>query len=395
MAYSLGLSLYHMATRRDAAPKGQRPARPAGRLIWLHAPHAEAARSVAELAARLVAEDGHPILLTCPASLPAMEGVTLQPPPMDSLAEAKAFLDHWRPEAIIMAEGELRPAILHEAAERNIPLMMVDGRLPYITPERDGWYPGLVRATLALFQPLLAVDQKAAKAFRRAGADAEAVGRMEEPSAALSCTEAERAAMAKTFGTRPVWLAAALPEAEENAVIEAHRSALRLSHRLLLIIAPEDQARAIPMAERMETQEGWTVARRAAEDDPDAETEVYIADTAAEYGLWYRLAPITYLGGSLSGTGCLRDPLEAAALGSAILHGPRPGPFGSVFGRLGAVRGARSVASPLDLAESLGDLLAPDRAARLAQAAWGVASDGVEVTDRVIQELRRALGEDT
>ena len=117
-------------------------------------------------------------------------------------------------------------------------------------------------------------------------------------------------------------------------------------------------------------------------------------DSAEEYGLWYRLAPITFLGGSLSGTGCHRNPMEAAALGSAIIHGPRPGPWGASFGRLGAARGARSVASTADLTEALTDLLAPDRMARLAGAAWGVCADGVEATDRTVRLIRQMLGEE-
>jgi len=174
-------------------------------------------------------------------------------------------------------------------------------------------------------------------------------------------------------------------------VIAAHRAALRLAHRLLLIVVPQDPARVAPLAEKMEKEEGWTVALRAEEQEPDPETEVYIADSANEFGLWYRLAPITFLGGSLAGTGCARDPLEPAALGSAILYGPRPGLYGATFGRLGAARAARAVGSPNDLAEALGDLLSPDRAARLAQAAWTVASDGAEVTERVIVMIRRIL----
>ncbi|MFZ9199684.1 MAG: hypothetical protein ACO22Z_10070, partial [Paracoccaceae bacterium] len=90
--------------------------------------------------------------------------------------------------------------------------------------------------------------------------------------------------------------------------------------------------------------------------------------------------------------GALRDPLEPAALGSAIIYGPRPGPYGATFGRLGAARAARAVGSATDLAEALGDLLAPDRAALAAQAAWTVASDGAEVTEKVLQRLRQLLG---
>ena len=214
---------------------------------------------------------------------------------------------------------------------------------------------------------------------------------MEEDSAALPCLEAERAALARTLGTRPVWLAASLPEMEETSIIAAHRAALRMAHRLILIIVPQDPTRADPLARRLEAEEGWSVALRSAEQEPEPETEVYIADSASEYGLWYRLAPITFLGGSLLGQGCGRDPLEPAALGSAIVYGPRPGAFGTTFGRLGAARAARAVTSGADLGEALGDLLSPDRTARLAQAAWAVASDGAEVTEHVMTLIRRVM----
>jgi 3-deoxy-D-manno-octulosonic-acid transferase len=394
MAYSLGLTLYNLASRRAGSPVAERPPRPAGSLVWLHAPAAEPARAMLELGRRLADEDGVPVLLTCPDPLPERDGLVIQPPPADNPADARAFLEHWRPDVAIFAEGELRPALLHEAVERRLPLMMVGGRNPCFIKERDGWYPGLMRGLLGHFRTVLTVDEPSARAFRKAGATPEAVevtGKLEEESAALPCLEAERDSLARQFATRPVWLAAALPEAEEAAVIAAHRAALRLAHRLLLIVVPQDPARVAPLATKMEKEEGWTVALRAEEQEPDPETEVYIADSTNEFGLWYRLAPITFLGGSLAGNGCMRDPLEPAALGSAILYGPRPGLYGATFGRLGAARAARAVGSATDLAEALGDLLSPDRAARLAQAAWTVASDGAEVTESVIVMIRRIL----
>lgn len=391
MAYSLGLTLYNLANRREAPTAAEWPERPAGRLAWLHAPGAEAARSMMELARRLQEDDGIAVLVTCGDPLARRRGILTGYPPVDAPADARAFLEHWKPEIAVFAEGELRPALLHEALDRKIPLMMVGARVPSFLRERDGWYPGLMRGLLAEFKVILAVDETSARAFRKAGATSSAVevaGRLEEESAALPCLEAERDALARQFATRPVWLAASLPEAEESAVISAHRAALRLAHRLLLIVVPQDGARSTALADRMRQEEGWTVALRAEDEEPDSETEVYITDGDGEFGLWYRLAPITFLGGSLAGTGCLRDPLEPAALGSAILYGPRPGIFGATFGRLGAARAARAVGSATDLAEALGDLLSPDRAARLAQAAWLVASDGAEATDRCLQILR-------
>ena len=253
-----------------------------------------------------------------------------------------------------------------------------------------------MRSALARFRAIMAVDEAAARAFRKGGAALSSVavtGRMEEEGVVLPGVEAERAELARLLAARPVWFAAGVTEAEEEAVLHAHRKALQHSHRLLLILMPEDPARAAPLAERLEA-EGWAIAQRAQDEEPEPEIEIFVADSPAEYGLWYRLAPVSFLGGSLLGKGPTRTPMEAAALGSAILHGPRTGVAGPVFARLGAARATRAVASANDLGDALGDLLAPDRAARLAQAAWAVASDGAEVTEIILTRIRAIMDGD-
>ena len=396
MASSLGLTLYNLGQRREPGEGASRPPRPAGRLVWLHAPGEGLLSPMRALARRLVAEDGLPVLLTAPAPMPPLPGVIIQPPPADSPADARAFLDHWRPEIAIFAGGQLRPAVMHEAGERQIPMLVVNGKAPAFLRERDGWYPGLMRSALARFRAIMAVDEAAARAFRKGGAALSSVavtGRMEEEGVVLPGVEAERAELARLLAARPVWFAAGVTEAEEEAVLHAHRKALQHSHRLLLILMPEDPARAAPLAERLEA-EGWAIAQRAQDEEPEPEIEIFVADSPAEYGLWYRLAPVSFLGGSLLGKGPTRTSMEAAALGSAILHGPRTGVAGPVFARLGAARATRAVASANDLGDALGDLLAPDRAARLAQAAWAVASDGAEVTEIILTRIRAIMDGD-
>lgn len=348
------------------------------------------------LARRLVEEDGLPVLLTAPVNLAPVPGVIMQAPPVDSPVDARVFLDHWQPEIAIFAGGQLRPAVMHETAERKIPMLVVNGKAPAFLRERDGWYPGLMRSALGRFRAIFAVDEAAARAFRKGGAALSSVavtGRMEDEGAVLPALEAERAALARLLGARPVWFAAGVTEAEETAVLQAHRIAMHHSHRLLLILMQEDQARSSALAQRLEA-EGWNVAQRALDQEPEPDVEVFIADNPAEYGLWYRLAPVSFLGGSLLGKGPVRNPMEAAALGSAILHGPRTGLSGPVFGRLGAARATRAVATATDLGEALSDLLAPDRAARLAQAAWAVASEGAEVTESILTRIRAIMDGD-
>lgn len=396
MASSLGLTLYNLGQRRELGEGETRPPRPVGRLLWLHAPGEAMGSPMRALARRLVEEDGLPVLITAPVQVAPLPGVIMQPPPVDSPVDARAFLDHWRPEIALFAGGQLRPAVMHEAAERKIPMLLVNGTAPAFLRERDGWYPGLMRSALGRFRAILAVDEASARAFRKGGAALSSVavtGRMEEEGVVLPALEAERAALARLLAARPVWFAAGVTEAEEAPVLQAHRTALHHSHRLLQILMPENPDRATPLAQRMES-EGWVVAQRALEEEPEPEVEVFVVDNPAEYGLWYRLAPVTFLGGSLLGKGPVRNPMEAAALGSAILHGPRMGTAGPVFARLGVARATRAVATAKDLGDALGDLLAPDRAARLAQSAWAVASDGAEVTEGILGRIRSIMDGD-
>lgn len=407
MVTSLGRRLYNLTARAPQPQQSEpaKPLRPNRQMVWLHAPQPTATLGLLALAQRLIEEDGLAVVLTCPEPLPgplslhsplspknSALSLIHQTPPADTDAENRAFLDHWRPGLIVISDGEIRPSLLQEAARRGVAVVMADARPPYLPRGRDGWYPGLMRESLGGLNHVMALDEAAARSFRKAGAArVEATGRLAEQSAALPCLETERAALAALMATRPVWLAACVAPEEEAAVIAAHRATLRLAHRLLLILVPQDPARATELARQMEAEEGWIVAQRGLEQEPEPDIEVYIPDNASEYGLWYRLAPITFLGGSLAGAGVARNPMEPAALGSAIVHGPRPGSHGAALDRLGAARAARAVASSQDLAEALADLLSPDRSARYAQAAWTVTSEGSATTEAALGLIRSLL----
>lgn len=368
------------------------PARPAGRVAWLHAPAPEAAQGLGPLARGLTgARLAEAVVVTCPGlgGCPGGQVVALPPDKPQAVA---AFLDHWRPDLGIWADGALRPVLLHMAAARGVPMLLADGRAPDLPGAR--WWPRLMPGLMAPFRHVLVQDEGARRLFLRAGAESGAVqvtGPLEVPSRILPVNEAERAALARTIGTRPVWLAMGVPEAEDDAIAAAHLSALRSAHRLLLVLVPDTPARAAALQARLAEQFGLETARRSIDEEPGEEAQVYIADTEGEMGLWYRLAPMTWCGGTLSGPGPLRHPFEAAAMGSAILHGPETGAEGESFGRLHRAGGSRVVRVAADLGEAVGDLLAADRCARLAQAGWDVASAGAEATQLALDLAARLL----
>ncbi len=409
MGRSLALGLYLLgAAGGDDGPLTDRPARPDGCLIWLHMPGGDGgAGALSQLARRLLRErpglrflvtaggPGAPDLSDYPAGSLADKA-----PPERSRA-VRAFLAHWRPDILILPGPDLPPALITETDARRIPMILVDVRLgagAFGTGLSAAlWRRGMDRSLLSRFRRVMTEDPDAAEHVTRLSGGSVTVdvaGPMEDTPDPPPCSEAERDALATLLRARPVWAAMSVPEVEEDAVIGAHTQAMRLAHRMLLILVPADAARVPVIADRLD-RAGWVVALRAREQEPDPEVQVLIADDDSELGLWCRLAPVTFMGGTLAGGGDAgRSPLEPAALGSAILCGPHGGAHAAVYARLGAARALRLVRTPAALADAVADLIAPDRAAQLAHNAWTASSGGAEVADRIAEAVLEALDAD-
>jgi len=360
MSGSLGLALYLIAAARAAEGAGvELPPPPRGEpCVWLHAPEGGATlRAILALAGRLRDErPGLGLVLTHPAGALPREAslprgcLALPALPDDPTLMRRAFA-RWAPAVVVIGDGPLPVALIHAAEQEDRHAFLVGAGPPRMDP-RWGALPGLQRALLRRLRRILARDAAAERALRRAGARpwrVEDGGLMAETSTPLPCNPAEREALAQRLGGRPLWLAVAVPEAEEGAVLAAHRAAQRLVHRLLLVLVPADPARGAALAAAAAGL-GLRAARRSAEEEPDDDDHVYIADTEGELGLWYRLAPVTFMGGTFGGSpgggspdgGASghatalsgRDPMEAAALGSAVVHGPARGAHADSYARL-------------------------------------------------------------
>ena len=123
------------------------------------------------------------------------------------------------------------------------------------------------------------------------------------------------------LGDRPVWLAASTHPGEESLIARVHRTVAETHPGLLTIIAPRHPDRGPALSAEL------NAPRRAAGQDPPQDAGIWIADTMGELGLWYRLAPIAFVGRSLIRSGGGQNPLEPARLGCCIAVGPYTGNF--------------------------------------------------------------------
>src|SRR5690606_31702674 len=154
--------------------------------------------------------------------------------------------------------------------------------------------------------------------------------------------------------------------ADEEVALAAHRRVLASDPRALLVVAPRYPARGGDIADRAALA-GLTACRRRQAALPGDDTQVYVADTLGEMGLWYRLCPAVVMGGSFGGVGG-HNPWEPARLGAAVLHGPDTANFAEDYAALDAAGAAMCLGD----AEALGAALGRDLSA-MAPRATGLA----------------------
>lgn len=318
--------------------------RPDGTLIWMHGASVGEAMSMLPLIDALLARsDAHVLVTTGTVTSAARLAPALpehafhQFVPVDTAPAVQRFLDHWSPDLAIWIESELWPRLISETANRKIPMALVNARLSERSFRRWRRAAGMARALLGGFGTILTQDQETAGRLAALGADASFSGNLKAlvnvPEPDAETLVAFEAALAG----RPVWLAASTHEGEEKGLLQAQHH-LSAHAKALLILAPRHPERGDALA-AMARAEGLSLARRSEGSLPGADCQVFLADTLGEMGLWYRLAPITFVGGSLVPRGG-HTPFEPIACGSAVLHGRHVDNFATAYRALDTGGGA-------------------------------------------------------
>jgi 3-deoxy-D-manno-octulosonic-acid transferase len=377
-------------------------ARPAGPLVWLHAASVGEAASLLAFIDRLSRERPSLNLLVTTGTVTSARLLEARLPPgcarhqyvpVDRPGYVKRFLDHWRPDLAIWVYSELWPNLVAATQARGVPTILLNARMSQRSFARWQRWPGIIGPLLDGFALCLAQDSVQLERLRRLGARAaDTVGDLRSAAAPLPADDAVHDHLKAMIAGRPSWLAASTHPGEEDAAAAAH-AALKASHpRLLTLIVPRHPARAGEIEASL-VASGLTVARRSRGEAIAPDTDIYLGDTLGEMGVFYRLADIAFVGGSMTPRGG-HNPLEPARLGCAILHGKDMSNCAAVARDLAAAGGAITVADADDLATQLGRLL-DDPAARqlLAVAAEAVAERETGVLDEILARLARFLDE--
>ncbi len=308
--------------------RASRP-RPEGPLIWIHTASVGELTSALPLMRCLLEQRAElTLLVTSGTVTSARLAADRLPPraihqfvPADRPDWVGRFLDHWRPDLALWVESELWPNLLGQSRARGIVTVLINARMSRRSFRRWQRLPGLIGPLLGGFALCLAQDQEQAERLRALGATkVEVSGSLKQAAEPLPAEAAELQRLRAATAGRPLWLAASTHDGEEAIAARVHGDLAAAHPGLLTIIVPRHPERGDELAAAL-TAGGLKLAQRSTGQRIEPATEIYLADTLGELGLFYRLSEIVFVGGSLMPRGC-QNLLEPARLGAAVIHGP-------------------------------------------------------------------------
>ncbi len=367
---------------------------PSGPLVWFHAVSVGEALSILGLIGEMGRRNpGLHFLITSVSATSARLVSERIPPrtlhqfaPLDTPKSVTQFLDHWAPDLAVFVESELWPRQIVETHRRGIPLALINARLSARSLRRWRWLGRLMPALLSRFSAIVSQTDQTAEALISLGADPARVsvsGDLKAASARLPLDLAALDEIETQTAGRNIWVAASTHPGEEELVVAAH------SPDQLLVLVPRHPERGDEIADLLRNG-GWTVAQRSKQDPLLPETQIYLADTLGEMGIWYALAPTVFLGGSLVDVGG-HNPFEPAQFSAAVLTGPHVTNFRESYDQMFAAGAARMVRDPEALRSALDELREGPALAAMQQAAHAFVGERTAIRDHVADRLEPLL----
>ena len=337
--------------------------RPPGPLAWMHAVSVGESLSLLPLIAALRAERPDLAILVTSGTQASAEilarrlpaGALHQYAPVDTPAAVGRFIRHWRPDVGLFVESELWPNLILAARKTGTRLALISARVTDKSARRWAARPAAARAMLASFELILA--QEAATEQRLSSLGGVVSGRLnlKRLGEALPYDAEELADLKALLGGRQVVVAASTHPGEEALIAGAAAS---LSPRPLTIIVPRHPELSSDIARDLADHR---FALRSAGEAIEPETDVYLADTLGEMGLFLRLADVAVMGGSFGRGVGGHNPLEPARVGVGVISGPDIANFASIYAEMVEAGGGLVVQDDQGLARALSQVLG-DRA---------------------------------
>lgn len=371
--------------------------RPAGRLVWLHGASVGESISMLPLINRLleIYPDIHVMVTTGTTTSAEVMAKRLperafhQYLPIDNPVFATRFVRYWQPTIALWFESEFWPAILSAIKRKNIPLILINGRISNKTFKRWQQFEYIIKELLACFTACLGQSEEDAYRLRVLGAkDAMCLGNLKYAGLPIPVDAEKKKEILEQIGERPLWLVSST-HSDEEAKIGRFLKELNEKHpNLLTLIAPRHPHRGVEIRDQLRDEYKLNVALRSEGDKITAKTDVYIADTIGEMGIWYEISPIVFVGGSLIPHGG-QNFMEPSRCRDAVIVGPHMHNFNDAMARAKRADAIIQVNDVIDLIAMVDQLLSNKELLEAKRSlAYNWATGEAKVLDGIVEKIQ-------
>lgn len=363
-------------------------------VVWFHAASLGEVVQIAPLTAELMAVEKVRILVTTTTATGAewvakhMPDVTHRFAPIDTPGAVERFLAGWTITAALFVEGDMSPRMLSALDRLGVPRVLLNAR----HSRTRARFPAVFGTLLRSFALVTCRSDAIANDLLALGLQKDRVHVVPDLRLTLPKPAAPREAiapMSDAMGNRPVWLAASTHPADEDAVLTAHLKVLETCPDTLLIVAPRHPDRGGPLRQLAQSK-ALAPSQRSKGEDLRPDTQVYIADTLGELGVFFTISPIAFLGGSFGQEGG-HTPYEPAYFGTAVLHGPHVENFAHAYSEMHKAGAARQIEEAAHLGEVVTGLFLGDQAHAMGQAGLAYVGGTEDCLSVYLSLIRRVL----
>lgn len=374
--------------------------RPEGKLIWMHGASVGESISMLPLIQRLLEVYPNAHVMVTTGTLTSAEIMAKRLPerafhqylPIENPVFATRFLKHWKPDVALWFESEFWPAMLSCIKRKNIPLILVNGRISNKSFKRWQQFDFIIKEILECFTLCLGQSDEDEYRLRVLGAkNTMCLGNLKYAGLPLPVDENKKQEIAEQITGRTVWLVSSTHDDEEFKIARFLKDLQNKVPNLLTFMAPRHPQRGSEIKQRLQKELGLNVALRSANEKITEKTDVYVADTIGELGIWYDLIPLVFIGGSLIPHGG-QNFIEPSRSRDAVIVGPHMYNFADAMNRAKKADAVIQVNDVLELMETVENLLThPDLLEAKRSLAYNWANGEAKVLEGIVEKIKAYL----
>lgn len=263
--------------------------------------------------------------------------------PVDTNLLSNKFLNYWKPSAAFFIDSEIWPNMLHNLQEKNIPTLLLNGRITKKTFSKWSLIPNFSKKIFSKFNLCFPSSKQSKKFLSKLGVNKiKFVGNLKYSQSEKGEIKIDKF-LKKSLKLRKIWCASSTHISEEIFCGKIHKELKKKYKNLLTIIIPRHIERVHSIKSDLSKLE-LKIQTYASKEKIKKDTDIYIVDSYGKTKSFYYQCKNVFLGGSLINHGG-QNPLEAARYGCKIMHGPNVSNFHEIYKFLKKIKISKKISN--------------------------------------------------